>query len=353
MSASASAQPAAVCAPAGELAAFVAAVFCARGMAKEDARVLADVLVWADLRGVESHGVERVPSYLALVDKGAMNVAARPQVHDLAPALFMVDADRSAGPVAMDIAMREAARRAGAQGCATGVVRRTCHTGAIGYYAEWMARQGFAAIVFGSGPPLMAYAGARTPSLSTSPLALAVPGGPDGVLMLDMASAVVSNGRLKQAAREGEAIPLGWALDAAGKPTTDPAAAAVVLPLGGPKGSGLGLLFECMTSLIAGTPLLSAMLGPAGKPFHMQSETLIAIDVSKFRARGDFEADVTALVETMRALPRAQEGEAIRMPGERAQAQSRARASAGVPLSARLLAQLREVASNHGVAPPA
>jgi len=338
---------------AGELIDFVTRLFGAHGMGEADARIVGEVLVWADLRGTESHGVERLPSYLALVEKGGMKPAARPQTIDLAPALFLVDADRAAGPVSMSVAMREATRRAAAQGCATGIVRRTAHTGAIGYYAQWVARQGFAAIVFGSGPPLMAYAGARVPSLSTSPLALAVPGGPEGVLMLDMASSVVSNGRLKQAGRKGETIPLGWALDHAGQPTRDPAAAAVVLPMGGPKGAGLGLLFECMSSLIAGTPLLSAMLGPGGKSFHMQSETLIAIDVSKFRALGDFDADVTALVETMRALPRAQENEPIRMPGERGEAEARRRAGEGVPLSARLLDQLRELAAAAGVAPPA
>jgi ureidoglycolate dehydrogenase (NAD+) len=343
--------PATVFVAAEALADFVARLFCARGMGRAEARTLADVLVWADLRGVESHGVERLPFYLGLVDKGEMNLAARPQIHDLAPSLFMVDADRSAGPVSMDLAIREAVRRARMQGCATGVVRRTAHTGAIGYYAHWAARQGFAAIVFGSGPPLMAYAGARVPSLSTSPLAMAAPGGPDGVLMLDMASSVASNGRLKQAARKGEAIPLGWALDKTGAPTTDPAAAAVVLPVGGPKGAALGLLFECMSSLLAGAPLLSAMLGPGGKPFHMQSETLIAIDVSKFRALGDYDADVTALVETMRALPRAQEDQPIRMPGERGEALARRRAREGVPLSPRLAAQLRDLAAAAGIAP--
>lgn len=335
-----------------ELAAFVVRVFASRGMLEADAQTLADVLVWADLRGVDSHGVERLPSYLALAQRGEMNLAARPALVDLAPALFMVDSDRAAGPVPMSLAMGEAVSRARVYGVATGVVRRSAHTGAVGYYAQWAARQGFAAIVFGSGPPLMAYQGARVASLSTSPLAIAVPGGPDGALLLDMASAIASSGRLKQAARKGESIPEGWALDKQGRPTTDPALAAVALPIGGAKGAGLGLLFECMTSVMAGTPLLASMLGAGGKPFHMQSEMLIAIDVSKFRALGDYEADVTTLASVIGGLPRANEAEPIRMPGQRGEALARIRARDGVPVSARLRSQLEDIAASAGIAAP-
>lgn len=337
---------------AAELAAFVVRVFGARGMLERDAQTLADVLVWADLRGVDSHGVERLPSYLAITERGEMNLSARPALSDLAPALFMVDADRAAGPVPMTLAMGEAVSRARVYGVATGVVRRTAHTGAVGYYAQWAARQGFAAIVFGSGPPLMAYQGARVASLSTSPLAIAVPGGPDGALLLDMASAIASSGRLKQAARKGESIPEGWALDKQGAPTKDPALAAVALPIGGAKGAGLGLLFECMTSVMAGAPLLANMLGEGRKPFHMQSQILIAIDVSKFRALGDFEADVTTLADVISGLPRADEAEPIRMPGQRGEALARMRAVQGVPVSGRLRSQLEEIATSVGVGAP-
>jgi ureidoglycolate dehydrogenase (NAD+) len=351
VSKSASSRPALI--SAAELAAFVVRVFVARGMLEQDAQTLADVLVWADLRGVDSHGVERLPSYLAIAQRGEMNLVAAPAIADLAPALFMVDADRAAGPVSMMLAIREAVSRASVFGVATGVVRRTAHTGAVGYYAQWAARQGFAAMVFGSGPPLMAYHGARVASLSTSPLAIAVPGGPDGALVLDMASAVASNGKLKQAARKGESIPEGWALDNQGRPTTDPAAAAVALPIGGAKGAGLGLLFECMTSLMAGTPLLATMLGEGRKPYHMQSQMLVAIDVSKFRALGDYEADVGALADLIRNLPRSDENEPIRMPGQRGEALARTRAVEGVPVSGRLRGQLEEIAASVGVAAPA
>lgn len=336
-----------------ELAAFASRLFVSRGMAPEHAAQVADVLVWADMRGVDSHGVERLPSYLSLIERGQMNPKGAPRLEDVAPALFRIDADRAAGPVPMIMATDEAMRRARAFGVATGLVCRSAHTGAVGYYAQRAARQGFVAMVMGSGPPLMAYHGARAASLSTSPLSIAVPGGPDGAVVLDMATSVASNGKLKQAQREKKPIPLGWALDAQGAPTTDPMQAAIALPIGGPKGAGLGLMFECVTSVLAGAPLLANMLGPGNKPFHMQSEMFIAIDASKFRAREDYESDVAALAGVIKGLPRTDESEPIRLPGERSEAEARRREREGVPISPRLRAQLNELAETCGVQPPA
>lgn len=337
---------------AADLAAFAARVFVSRGMSQDHAAQVADVLVWADLRGIDSHGVERLPSYLALMERGAMNPKGAPALDDVAPAMFRIDADRAAGPVPMIMAADEAMRRARNFGVATGLVCRSAHTGAVGYYVQKAAHRGFVAMVLGSGPPLMAYHGARAPSLSTSPLAIGVPGGPNGAIVLDMATSVASNGKLKQARRENKPIPEGWALDADGNPTTDPARAAISLPIGGPKGAGLGLMFECLTSVLAGAPLLANMLGPGNKPFHMQSEMFVAIDASKFRAREDFEADISALAQTIKALPRADEREAIRLPGERAEDEARRRERAGVPVSPRLRAQLNELAAACGIEAP-
>ncbi|MBX9758258.1 MAG: Ldh family oxidoreductase [Beijerinckiaceae bacterium] len=336
----------------GELAAFSARVFVSRGMTQAHAAQVADVLVWADLRGVDSHGVERLPSYLAIMDRGGMNPKGAPRLDDVAPAMFRIDADRAAGPVPMMMAVEEAMSRARTFGVSMGLVCRSAHTGAVGYYVQKAAREGFVAMVLGSGPPLMAYYGARAPSLSTSPLAIGVPGGPDGAIVLDMATSVASNGKLKQAQREKKPIPEGWALDADGNSTTDPAKAAISLPIGGPKGAGLGLMFECVTSVLAGAPLLANMLGPGNKPFHMQSEMFIAIDAAKFRARDDFETDIEALAGVIKGLPRVDEAQPIRLPGERAEDEARRRAVSGVPISPRLQTQLSELAGQCGVAPP-
>ena len=332
---------------------LVVDIFRAQGMRAENASTFADVLIWAELRGIDSHGVERIPRYLDFVARGQIDPAGEPELRSLGDALFLIDGNKQFGAIPLTVAMQEAVVRARRAGVALGVVSRCGHSGAIGYYAQWIARQGMAAIVLGAGPPLMAYHGAKVASLSTSPLAIAVPGGPSGVTMLDMASAIASNGRLMQARRKGEAIPLGWALDAEGNPTTDPAEAQIGLPIGGPKGAGLALMFECLTSVMAATPLLTNMLGPGKKNYHQQSQMVIAIDISKFRDVDAYTADVDLLDEVIKALPQLDPAQPIRIPGERSEQEAKERAENGIPLSPRLRKELVEAAARSGVTPPA
>jgi ureidoglycolate dehydrogenase (NAD+) len=135
-------------------------------------------------------------------------------------------------------AAAQAIERASQFGAGVGLVSDTAHTGAVGRYAQWIAEQGFAALVMVAGPRFMAYHGAKVTSLATSPIAIGIPG-PDGVdpLLPDMATSVTAAGRIRQAAAAGKPIPEGTAIDADGQPTIDAARAATLLPLGGPKGS--------------------------------------------------------------------------------------------------------------------
>ena len=174
---------------------FVAALFMAKAMRPTDAVIVADVLVWADLRGTESHGIGRIPSYLGSIDRGVLDVQAVPEITREKPATFVMAAHKAAGSVAMLRAMEHAISRAPESGVALGVVGGTTHTGPIGYYALKAAEAGLIGIVFGSGPPNMAYFGARVPSLHTGPVAFAIPAHEGRPLLLDMASAVASRGR--------------------------------------------------------------------------------------------------------------------------------------------------------------
>ena len=195
---------------------------------------------------------------------------------------MLLDADRAAGPIAMSHAASLAVEKARGAGIGMCLVRMTTHTAALGYYTQRIAHVGMAAIAFAASGPNMAYHGARAAGVSTAPLALAVPG-EDGPIALDMASAVVSLGKLAQARRSGEALAPDVALDAEGKPTTDARVARLPLPLGGAKGAGLALLIECMTSLIVGNPLLAEVLEgtPSGRK-HSQNGAVIAVDIERF-----------------------------------------------------------------------
>jgi ureidoglycolate dehydrogenase (NAD+) len=230
-------------------------------------------------------------------------------------------------------------------------VRETTHTGAIGRYAEWAAERGFVAIIAASGQPLMAYHGARVRSLSTSPLAIAVPGG-GGPIILDMATSIAALGRISQARQRGEALPEGWALAEDGKPTTDPAKASIPLPVGGPKGSGLSLMFELLAGVLSGTPVLARALGPEQRRRHIQNAMAIVIDVAVFRILADFCADADALAEVIRGLPRREGFDEILLPGDRSRRTEQVRRKEGIPVSPQTWDALERIAVAAGIALP-
>ena len=336
---------------ADRLTRFMIAVLMAKGMQQASAATLAEVLVWADLRGVSSHGMARLSMYLRTIADGSMDPAATPVIDSRAGALFIVEGHRCAGPVAMKLALEEAGKRAKAFGVAMAVIRGTTHTGAIGRYVHAAAEQGFAAIMFNGGPPNMAYHGSRVKSLATSPMAIGVPS-LEGPLVLDMATATIANGRLQQAARTGEPIPPGCALTKDGVPTTDAAAAEILLPLGGPKGSGMAFMFECLTGVMAANPILAGMIGPGGKARHVHNAMLALIDIAAMRPLDDFKHDMSELGAVVRALPRLEPDVAIMLPGERGAKTFERRAREGIPVSQKALAGLLEVAEKVDVAPP-
>lgn len=330
---------------------LAAALFAARGMSVADAATVADVLVWADRRGVGSHGVQRIPMYLDLIERGAMVPTARPEVTKALPAALLIDARRAAGPIAMTFALEHAIAAARKTGTCYAIAAATTHTGAIGYYASCAAAQGFAAIVTSSGPPNMAYHGAKSASASTSPLAIAVPGA-DEPVVLDMATALIGMGRLAQARERGQPIPADNALDEAGEPTTDPAAATIPLSLGGPKGAGMSIMFECLSSVMAGAPLLSAMLEPDAKRRHIHNGMMILIDVSQLRDLTGYRSDVGKLGAALKRQPRRDTCTEILLPGERGSRAWRDSEMKGIAVTAGTWARLGKIAAAVGVAIP-
>jgi ureidoglycolate dehydrogenase (NAD+) len=336
-----------------ELSRFIRDALVAKGARAEDAAVVAEGLIWANLRGVDGHGVSRLPSYLRMIERGQIEVAARPQlVHDRA-ATFVIDGGGGFGPVAMMQAIAIAADRAGKSGVGFGIVRNTTHTGAIGRYGQWMAERGCAALIVGAGPAFVAYHGARVASLGTSPIAIAVPSG-DRPVVLDMATSTISNGTILQAKATGAALPAGAALTAQGEPTTDPARAEILLPLGGAKGSGLGLMFEMLASVLAAAPVQARALGAEKRKSLLQNVAILAIDVGTFRPLADFGEDADALAAIIKSLPRQAGFDEIRLPGERAERTERARRKSGIPIPAKLWEELAAVAAANAIKlPPA
>jgi LDH2 family malate/lactate/ureidoglycolate dehydrogenase len=339
---------------ADDLRTLVAGIFTARGASPADAATVADTLVWANLRGVDSHGVSRVPRYLELFDKGESVADAVPTVERPRSAIAIIDAHAAPGPVALTRAADEAVKGAREAGVGWATVRGTVHTGAIGYYTSRIADAGLAAIGVVAGVPNMAYAGAKGPAVATSPLSVAVPAGKHQNVLLDMATAVIALGKIAQFKAAGTELPEGAALTAEGEPTTDPALAKIPAPVGGAKGSGLSLVFELLASGLAANPIVPEYHSDAleGKR-HRQNAFLLAVDVTAFLPLAEFTASVDASVDAIKALPTADDTKEILVPGERGRRSAAERAATGIPLGAKPWRELTEAATSLGVPVPA
>jgi LDH2 family malate/lactate/ureidoglycolate dehydrogenase len=344
----------AVLVPADVLTGLTRTIFARAGLPEAHAALVADVLVWADLRGMDSHGVLRVPRYVEMIGAGDLNPTPRMTTRTEALAAVVLEADRAAGPVAMTAAMDAALDKARQAGVGLALVRSTTHTAALGYYTLMAARAGMAAIALSGSGPNMAYHGAGAAGVSTAPISIAVPGGDLGPLVLDMGTGLISMGKLMHARKTGGTIPAGWALDGRGQPTTDGQAARLPLPLGGPKGSGLSLMIECITSLVVGNPLLAEALErtPAGRR-HRQNGLALAIDLARFCDAAAFRREVDRLVAAVKALPRAPGVLEILMPGERGHRTFTQRSRDGIPLPRPIFEELKGVAEGLGVTLPA
>ncbi|GAB3466332.1 Ldh family oxidoreductase [Streptomonospora sediminis] len=338
----------------GGLRELVAAIFTAADLSESDAAAIADHLVEADLRGVDSHGVSRTAIYVHRLRLGL--VATRPESRILTetPASALLDAGNGPGIVAADRAMRTASAKAAETGVGMVSVRNSNHCGMLAHYTGQAAREGLVALATTSAPAAMAPWGAKAPYFGTNPISYAVPtpgGRPD--IVFDMATSHVAKGKIILAGKNGQQIPLGWAQDAQGRPTTDPATAleGTVLPLGGAKGSGLALLVEVLSALLSG-----ANHGPHIPPLYDNDETpqglghfFLAMSPKVFLPEAEFTDRVGRLAAEMAALPAAEGFERVYLPGEPESERAAHRRANGIPLSAQVRAELRATAGELGV----
>jgi LDH2 family malate/lactate/ureidoglycolate dehydrogenase len=345
--------PARISVPEKSLRTLVSDLFLAYNLSRDHAETLTDVLVWANLRGVDSHGVSRVPRYLELFENGQANARPSLTVDVLRPAIALVDADAAPGPVALTRAMDEAVSMARSTGAAWVAVRGTVHTGAIGYYTERAAQYGMAGLGIVAGVPNMAYPGSAASAVATSPLSVAVPAGKHPTVTLDMATAVIALGRIAQLKAQGKPLPEGAAVTRDGRPTTDPAEAAIPLPVGGAKGAGMSLLFEMLAGGLTANPIVPAYhSGTEEGRRHRQNALLMAIDIAAFTPVEQFRRTVDETVDAIKALPQTDPDAEILVPGERGARSFDERSASGIPLPAKLLAALSQAAADKGVAIP-
>jgi ureidoglycolate dehydrogenase (NAD+) len=332
---------------------FAASVLEAAGVSREMAEEWAACLVWANLRGVDSHGVLRIPRYVELLGKKAINAVPAMRLERKAGAIAVLEADLAPGPVAMARAMREAiscAREVHVGWCAA---RNITHAGAVGYFALQAAEAGMAGIVMTASGPMMAYHGAKVAGVSTNPIALAFPAGDRPAFLIDLSTSTVAMGKVLAARDAGRQVPLDWGMDADGRPTGDPRRIATLLPLGGPKGSGLSFMIECLCSLAVANPIVAQALEAGGRldsPFL--NGIAIAVDLSAFGDPATIRREAYRLGAAVSALPVAADAERIFLPGERGDSIRQERERAGIPIQAGTWSRLLATAGSLGVPPP-
>ncbi|MFQ5565529.1 MAG: Ldh family oxidoreductase [Paracoccaceae bacterium] len=303
----------------------------------ENAALVANALVGAELTGQSGHGLRRLPSYAAQAASGKVDGHAVPVAEQTKPGVLRVDAAHGFAYPALALAIEALPEMARAQGIAAAVVRRSHHAGVTGLFVEELARHGLVAMMLANTPAAIAPWGGARALFGTNPIAFAAPVRGAEPLVIDLSVSKVARGNIMAAGQKGEPIPEGWALDAGGQPTTDPAAAlrGTMVPMAGAKGAALALMVEVLAAGVTGANYASeaSSFFTAGGPAPGTGQFLMALDPE---AMGG-----AAALERIGQLAAAIEGEPdARLPGRRRQALRARIAAEAIALDAGLAAEI-------------
>ncbi|HEX4553969.1 MAG TPA: Ldh family oxidoreductase [Xanthobacteraceae bacterium] len=302
---------------------------------RDNAACVAGALVAAEADGLKGHGLTRVPSYAAQAKAGKVDGLAVPAIERPRPGAATIDAKHGFAYPALAAAVAMLPQMARAAGIACAAIRRSHHCGAAGHPVERLAEQGLVAMMFANTPAAIAPWGAATPVFGTNPIAFAcpLPGRPP--VVIDLALSKAARGNILAAKQKGESIPRGWALDAAGLPTSDPdaALAGTMLPVGDAKGTALALMVELLAAGLTGAKFAaeaSSFLDAEGPP-PGTGQLIIAFDPAAFGASIERFGALTAAIESQPGA---------RLPGTRRLAARRKAAREGLPVSDALLREI-------------
>ncbi len=326
-------------------------VMVAKGIDEDCAAAVAEMLVDAELTGVATHGVTRLAIYMERVEKGLVAKGNECTIMRESPSALAIDAGNSLGAVGASFAMEQCIKKAKETGCCFATVKNSNHFGAAAFYTKKAAAAGMIGFCCTNLTAKIAPYGSSEPFMGTDPVCVAVPS--EGYpVVLDMTPSVVALGKLILAQKLGKQIPLGWALDKTGKPTTDPAEGrkGSLLPIGGPKGSGIALIVELLSGVLSGAGTathlhdLYAFDAPQGVGHFMG-----AIDVAAFMDVDEFRKAVSAVTAEAKSLQKAEGVNEILMPGERGCREAEARMAEGIDVPDEVCAELSAMGAPYGL----
>jgi L-2-hydroxycarboxylate dehydrogenase (NAD+) len=337
-----------------DLEAFVVRTLSAVGLLASDAEHVAQLMILADLRGTDGHGIFRLPQYVRRIKAGGMNLRPNIRVIEETDATALVDGDNGMGHLVMRFAAQVAIQKAQRAGIGWVGVRQSNHAGPAALYAMMPLDRDMIGIYLavGSANHLPPWGGIDL-LLSTNPIAFAIPALEEPSIILDMATTVAAYGKVKTKAQRGEQMPEGWMIDYFGRPLTDPKRAeeGFLLPIGGYKGYGLALVF----GLLAGT-LNGAAFGRDVIDFNKDDKTptntgqvIVALDISRFSPVEAFKRRVDEVIREMRNSRRMPGVDRIRLPGEQSHAAWQERRVLGIALNDALCNDLERLAADLGI----
>ena len=334
------------------LLAFAIKVYETAGMPPVDARIVADTLVQADLWGHQSHGVLRLPWYLARLKAGVCNAIAKPSFVIDGGAVAVIDGGDAMGQVLMVHAMNDAIARAKKHGIAAVALRHSNHFGTALYYTLMAARAGCVAFLSTNASPAMAPWGGRKKTVGTNPWSWAAPAGSFAPMVLDIANTGVARGKVYLARQKGLPIPQGWAIDADGAPTTDAQAAidGIILPMAGHKGYAIAVMMDMLSGVLTGSAFASGVAGPYQTDRKSGAGHLMfVLDIATMQPLAEFNARMEMLIRELKSVPLAKGHDEVFYPGE-LEARNEARnRHVGLTLPDDTLADLAKVAAETGI----
>jgi LDH2 family malate/lactate/ureidoglycolate dehydrogenase len=346
---------------------FTRQVFVKMGCPEEEAALAARILVSADLRGIDSHGVARLPGYVRLQSLNRVNPVPNIRIVHQTPSTAVIDGDAGLGLVVAPKAMEIAIEKAQQVGSSWVAIRNSNHFGIAGYYAMMALSHDMIGLAMTHAGPLVAPTFSQDKLLGTNPIAIAIPAGEQPAFVADFATTTAAYGKLEMLQRKGNPTPTGWVQDAVGKPSTDAHAVktgGALLPLGGDRehGSHKGYCLGAMVDILSGV-LPGANYGPWVPPFatagFMNSATQLpgagtghmlgAMRIDAFRPAQEFKEHMDNWITTFRNAKPVEGAEGVQIPGDAERIMESERMASGIPLLAPVVEGLMEIASKFGL----
>jgi LDH2 family malate/lactate/ureidoglycolate dehydrogenase len=339
-----------------DLARLASGVLAAVGVPQRHAALVVDGLLGADIEDQSSHGLLLLPMYVERILGGSVAAAADGRIVSDTPTSVVIDGENALGQVTSEKAVALCMARSRAHGMAVVAVRNAFHFGAAGRWARRIAEAGHLAMVMSNTRPLMPAPGGAERVVGNNPIAMAVPAANGNAIVADVALSAGAMMKIRAAEAAGEPIPDGWATDAAGRPTTDPAQAikGMLLPAGGAKGFALAVLIDLITGGLSAGAIgdeVRPLYGDPKLPYRC-SHFFLAIDIARFTPLGEFAAAAGVFAAKVRASRHAPDADPVRMPGDRA-VEARAARQERCPLPRSTLNSLTALAGRLNVPVPA